>query len=202
MTKQELTALSKESLQQIILDMQTFLSEKQRGRLEELAAAERRGDKSFSTEPAAVPEAFVRRMSQELVEEKMAQIKDWMQQIGEGELSLDTEGYEDYSAGYWNADWVTEYYDNQGIGNKIQFMICFAEDCVNDRRYEEAAFLYDWLWGMEVCAGGEMEEEPADLNLLAEEKIVHADLKKTALLTLYAEYQIQEPDKRAEALYR
>lgn len=40
------------------------------------------------------------RMSQKLVEEKISQIKVWMQQIEEGELYLDTEEYEDYSSGY------------------------------------------------------------------------------------------------------
>lgn len=33
--------------------------------------------------------------------------------IDEGEVYLDTVEYEDYSGGYWNRDWITEYYDNQ-----------------------------------------------------------------------------------------
>ncbi|MFR7442025.1 MAG: hypothetical protein ACLUUG_12770 [Lachnospiraceae bacterium] len=47
-------------------------------------------------------------MSQELVDEKMSQIELWKQQIGEGELYLDTEEYEDYSGGYWDREWITE----------------------------------------------------------------------------------------------
>ena len=54
-------------------------------------------------------------MSQELVEEKMRQIQKWQEKIDEGEIYLNTEEYEDYSSGYWDADWITEYYDNQGL---------------------------------------------------------------------------------------
>ena len=67
------------------------------------------------------------RMSQEFVDEKMRQLKIWMNQIDEGELTLDAEEYEDYSEGYWDSEWVTEYSDNQGIGDKIQYAIQFCE---------------------------------------------------------------------------
>ena len=75
----------------------------------------------------------------------MEQIRTWMEQIDEGELYLNTEEYEDYSGGYWGSDWVTEYYDNQGVGDKVTSMIRFAKDYVDDRRYEEANFIYEWL---------------------------------------------------------
>ena len=52
---------------------------------------------------------------------KMAQIQKWKNQIDEGELYLDTEEYEDYSNGYWGSEWVTEYYDQRGLG--IRFSI-------------------------------------------------------------------------------
>ena len=88
-------------------------------------------------------QAALVRMSDDFVNEKMIQIQNWKDQIDEGELYLDTEEYEDYSSGYWEADWITEYYDNQGIGDKIMSMIRFAEDCVDDRRYQEANEIYE-----------------------------------------------------------
>ena len=47
-------------------------------------------------------------------------------QIDDGAFYLDTEEYEDYSSGYWDSDWITEYYDNRGISDKIQYMIRFT----------------------------------------------------------------------------
>lgn len=58
-------------------------------------------------------------------------------------LYLNTEEYEDYSDDYWDREWITDYYDNQGIGDKITSTIRFAEDCVDDRRYEEAGEIYE-----------------------------------------------------------
>ena len=106
------------------------------------------------------------RMSDNLVNEKMIQIQDWKDQIDEGELYLDTEEYEDYSDGYWESDWITEYYDNQEIGDKIQYMIQFAEDCVDDRRYQQANEIYEWLWEMSVFTEDEYGD-PVDLEINA-----------------------------------
>lgn len=106
------------------------------------------------------------RMSDNLVNEKMIQIQDWKDQIDEGELYLDTEEYEDYSDGYWESDWITEYYDNQEIGDKIQYMIQFAEDCVDDRCYQQANEIYEWLWEMSVFTEDEYGD-PVDLEINA-----------------------------------
>ena len=89
-------------------------------------------------------------MSKAFVDEKMLQIEEWKQQIEDGKLYLDTEEYEDYGEDYWDREWIIEYYDNQQIGDKIMFMIRFANDCINDRRYQEANSIYEWLWEMEV----------------------------------------------------
>ena len=195
--KNDLKKLTKENLQQIILDMKTFLSKEQQQQLENLIVQYASGSVKAQSKQKIV------RMSQELVDEKMAQLKIWMNQIDEGELTLDAEEYEDYSEGYWDSEWVTEYSDNQGIGDKIQYAIQFAKDCVDDCRYQEANLIYEWLWQMEVCTESEYsgECEPADLQELAEQGIVKTDLKQLALLTLYADYQALEADRRAEDLY-
>ncbi len=140
------------------------------------------------------------RMSQELVDEKMTRFEHLKEQIDKGELYLDTEEYEDYSSGYWDADWITEYYDNHGLGNEIMFAIGFAKDCVDDRRYQEANTIYEWLWCMEVYTDNEYSD-PVALETLEEYDIIQTDIKQLALLTLYADYQALEPENRAEDIY-
>ncbi len=197
--EQRIKELSREALEEILLKMLGFLSEEQCKKLEAMVeACEGEGQE---VQKAGVPA----RMSQEFVDEKMQKIRYWMEQIDEGELYLEVEEYEDYSDSYWDREWITDYYDHQGIGAGIESVIQFVRDCVDDRRYEEANEICDWLWDMCVSTVSAHDDgydsEPADLETLAEEKIVHADLAQFALLTLYADYQVQEPENRAEALY-
>ncbi len=129
MTEEDIKTLSKKQLQDIVLKVQKLLSDKQKKELQKIV---KETGIQFGNKKS---QAVQVRMSDDLVNEKMIQIQKWKNQIDEGEVYLDTEEYEDYSRGYWEADWVTEYYDNQGIGDKIMSMIRFAEDCVCDRRY-------------------------------------------------------------------
>ena len=192
--KQKLKELSREKLVEILCNMADILQKEQYTILEKLVEEAETDNSAAENYPVMV------RMSQELVDEKIEQIKGRMQQIDTGELYLDTESYEDYSSGYWDADWITEYYDNQGIGDKLMSMVRFAKDCVDDRRYQEAYFIYEWLWTMTVSTNSEFEEA-VDLEMLAEKKIINTDMKELALLTLYTDYQIQQPESRAEDLF-
>ena len=133
-------------------------------------------------------------MSKAFVDEKMLQIEEWKQQIEDGKLYLDTEEYEDYGDDYWDREWIIEYYDNQQIGDKIMFMMRFANDCINDRRYQEANSIYEWLWEMEVGTDYEAGEF-VDLDTLAENGIIATDMKQLALQTLYANYQVLKKEK-------
>lgn len=130
----------------------------------------------------------------------MKDLESFMKQIDEGELYLHTEGYEDYTAGYWDSDWVVEYYDNQGIGEKIEEAVQFAKECVDDGWYQEADFVYEWLWNVYVDTDEE-DGESVGLEQLSEERIIHTALRQLALLTLYADYQVLEPERRAEDMY-
>ena len=141
------------------------------------------------------------RMSQKFVDEKMKLLRNWMNQIDEGDLYLNVDEYEDYSDSYWDSDLSTDYYDDQGIGDKIEFIIKFAQDCVDDRKYREANEIYKWLWEMCVSTDLEYEEYSVNLELLSENAIIHTDLEQLALRTLYTDYQIQEPENRAEDMY-
>lgn len=190
--KQKIKELSKENLQDIILNMMDLLSEGQCEKLESMI-------ETYTTETRKIQ--LTERMSQEFVDEKMQLLRKWMNQIDEGELYLDVDEYEDYSDSYWDRDWITDYYDNQGIGDKVECMIRFAQDCVDDRKYQEANNICEWLWEMSVSTDPEYECDPVNLELLSENNIIHTDLEQLALLTLYADYQVQKPEKRAEDIY-
>lgn len=196
--KKKLEKLNNERLQKTILDMTEFLTDEQRQKLDTIVESCSMGQTQLE------PRQLTTRMSQEYVDEKLEQIAIWQKQIDDGELVLDTEEYEDYSGGYWDNDWIVDYYDRQGIGNKLLSIIQFAKDCVDDRRYKEANALYEWLWAMEVRAESEYESEcePADLQTLVDKKLVKTNMEQIALLTLYAAYQVQEPGRRAEDIYQ
>ncbi len=195
--KQKTDGFSKEKLQKILLEIVEMLSEEQYAAFENLLEAQDDGKGNETVQAEA-------RMSREYTEEKMKLLEGYMAEIDEGDLWLDTEEYEDYSSGYWDSDWIIEYYDNQGIGEKIAEIIRFANDCVNDRKYVEANALYEWLWEMDVSVDSEYGDEydTVGLEVLAENEIIRTDMEKLALLTLYAAYQTQDPDQRAEGIYR
>lgn len=194
MTEEEIKKLSKKELQDIVFEVQKILSDKQKIEFQKIVHVSEIQSENKKVQPLQV------RMSDDLVNEKMAQIQKWKNQIDEGELYLATEEYEDYSNGYWESEWVTEYYDQQGIGDKIQYMIRFAEDCVADRRYQEANEIYEWLWEMSVCTNSEYEDS-VDLEMLEENNLIHTDMKHMALLTLYADYQVLPINERAKDMY-
>ena len=115
-TGADIEELSLKELREIVRKLQELLSEEQKQKFQEIMRECRENDEKEDLQPVPA------RMSQELIEEKLEQIQIWQKQIDEGDLYLDTEEYEDYSNGYWDADWITEYYDNQGIGEKLMYM--------------------------------------------------------------------------------
>ena len=198
--KQRIKNLSNEELQSIILRIMDILPEEQCEKLEaiiEECITEKDEEQIKDTKKGQLTE----RMSREFVEEKLQLVIKWMEQIDEGELYLDVDEYEDYSGSYWDSDWNIEYYDYQDIGQKVEFMIRFAQDLVDDRKYQEANEIYEWLWEMSVSTDPEYECDSLDLELLSEQKIIHTDMERLALLTLYADYQVQDPKNRAEDIY-
>lgn len=183
----KLDELTKEELQKIIEKIAKRLSKEQYEYLQHLITECTEKENTADISPQSL-------MSKAFVDEKMLQIEEWKQQIEDGKLYLDTEEYEDYGEDYWDREWIIEYYDNQQIGDKIMFMIRFANDCINDRRYQEANSIYEWLWEMEV--GTDYEDgEFVDLDTLAENGIIATDMKQLALQTLYANYQVLKKEK-------
>lgn len=85
--KQKIKELSKENLQNIVLNMMGLLSKEQCEKLEGMIE-----DCTIEKGKTHLTE----RMSQEFVNEKMELLRKWMNQIDERELYLDVDEYEDY----------------------------------------------------------------------------------------------------------
>ena len=83
--KQKLKELSREKLVEILCNMADILQKEQYTILEKLVEEAETDNSAAENYPVMV------RMSQELVDEKIEQIKGRMQQIDTGELYLDTE---------------------------------------------------------------------------------------------------------------
>lgn len=89
--EQKLRELSREKLLEIIMRMAVHLSDVQRQKLEKIIEESAAETAEFDElESGKKPAAS--RMSQEFVDEKLAQLKGWMEQIDEGELCLQTSG--------------------------------------------------------------------------------------------------------------
>ena len=84
------------------------------------------------------------------IEKEYTRLKELFEEIEEGELYIDAEGYEDYSSGYWDSDWVYEYEDTQGVGQIFEDAANLLLQSVNDKCYETAVDLFALLSEAEV----------------------------------------------------
>lgn len=196
--KQLMNEMSREGLQKMLFEMlETSLPQYQ----EEWERLLNRHSGNVSESSYATFRS--RRMSQDLVDEKLEQIYQWLEQINEGELCLSSYGYEDYSMGYWEREWCWEYSDPDKIGEKLAVAITFAEDCVNDCRYEEALTLYEKLLQLNVWTREDECEccEAVDLETMVSEDLLTADLKRMTKYALYVAYQVAKAKERAEKIY-
>lgn len=188
--------MSKEKMECCLLDIAKQIPKEKRQIFLEFMQNYRSDDKETSNNVSYKP-----RMSDQLVEEKRKEIMEWMDSIENQDLYLEANGYEDYSDG-WHGDWVWEYYDSMGIGTKIEIAVDFAKDCINDRRYQEALDILDKILDLGVLAGDDWDAMFVDIGQLKEENIIEIDLKKLALMVLYADYQVRDKEKRASDMYR
>lgn len=142
-------------------------------------------------------------MSDEKVDKKLIEISNTFERIENCELCLSAQGYEDYTYGYWESDWIWEYEDNEGIGRIIEGAVMFAHDCMNDFRYEEAVSVFNLIMNTTVFAAADDSGDLIELSLeeIVEEGLVHINLTTVALDVLYSEYQVQPSKERAGSLY-
>ena len=126
----------------------------------------------------------VARMSDEFVREKLDEIAEWIKEIADGKLYLEESGYEDFSSGYWDREWINVYEDPLGISSKIKTGFTFAKDCLKDRKYKEMLYVLDTLIELKIEAHFEAElygYEDDDLTYIDIENMVSEGLLKIDL---------------------
>ncbi|WP_432409398.1 hypothetical protein [Wukongibacter sp. M2B1] len=114
-------------------------------------------------------------------------------------------GYEDYSDGYWDSDWIYEYSDLQGIGRKLEEAFLLAESLVYEKCYSEVDELYDRLISLEIFAYYEDAEEMLDEGLsivdAVNEKLINIDLMDVCSHILYTIFQAKTGNKCILSMY-
>ena len=146
--------------------------------------------------------AVAKEKDREDIRAMAARLEEQFHEIEECTLALQAEGYEDYSSGYWDPDWLYEYEDPEGIGEIFEQTDNLIEHCVNDGFYEEAVKLFDLAVGTEVYADdGGGDGIFLSLRDLVDEHLASVDCDRLILNGLYAVYQNTEPDQRAQEMY-
>jgi len=142
-------------------------------------------------------------MSQEAVRVRLAAVTEVFSRIEDCDLCLSAQGHEDHSNGYGFDDWVWQYEDKEGVGPSIEEAASLAYTCVNDGRYAEALSVFELIIGTQVLVEDESSGDSFDFGIeeLVEEKLVSINLRALALNVLYAEYQLQPADSRAQSLF-
>lgn len=128
-------------------------------------------------------------------------LAELFKKIEEGELTIQADGYEDYSSGYWDSDWVWEYSDPEGIGQIYADGCRLIRRCVNDGFYKKAVKMFDMVMSTEVSVENDWEWFSLDLEELDKENLLDVNLQELTLDVLYAAYQAAEPEERAQVLY-
>lgn len=137
----------------------------------------------------------------EEIEKEYTRLEGLFEKIQEGELFVFANGYEDYSSGYWDADWIYEYEDPQEIGKIFEDAASLILRSVNDRCYETAVKLFDLLSEAEVFAQDQGDCFTLNLEEMIQEQLASIDRDELAKHVLYAVYQSTEPEKRVECFY-
>ncbi len=126
-----------------------------------------------------------------------------LESIENGEYILQGSIEYDYGYDYYDDAGETSYEDPDEITDKIMQIIFFANGCFQAGYYQDARDLYDRLWELTVTADVEdYGEESLTLNELVQNQLLAADLNQMAEYTLYADYQVREPDERVEDMYQ
>ncbi len=142
-----------------------------------------------------------REMDRKDVHALIARLEEQFHEIEEGILALRANGYEEYSSGYWDSDWVYEYEDPEEIGQIFEQADKLIQHCVNDGLYEEAVKLFDLVVETEVYADDGGDGIFLGLKDLVQEHLASVDCERLIVHGLYAVYQNTEPNKRAQEMY-
>lgn len=130
-------------------------------------------------------------------------IEQWCKKIEEGEIHFECSGYEEYSEGYWDSDYVYDYYDPFEIIDGLYDALLLAENLLFQKQYKESAKLYTSLLNMVFIVSdrdtGDWNE--FDFGEVVDEIWTNFNYEETILYLMYATYQIKKGKDRAESLY-
>ncbi len=197
----ETKEMSREELQLLVHSLVRKTPENAREEFLDLLGRAREKETEDGKNPHDIS-VLAREKDRKEIHEQIIRLEKKFYEIGEGILSLRADGYEDYSSGYWEPDWIYEYEDPDGIGEVFEQTDNLIQRCVNDGFYEEAVKLFDLAVEAEVCADDDADGTiMLGLQDLVEEDIASVDCGRLIACGLYAVYQNTEPDQRAQKLY-
>ncbi|MCI8866276.1 MAG: hypothetical protein HFG60_13610 [Lachnospiraceae bacterium] len=142
------------------------------------------------------------KIEEQEIEDEFNRLKGLLDQVEEGELYLQAEGYEDNSSGYWNGDLMWDYEDPHGVHQVYEDGCALLRHCVNYGFYRKAMELFDLMMDTEVTVENNWDVFSLGIEEMVEEEILSIDLEELALHVLYATYHVTAPEKRAKELYQ
>jgi len=146
-------------------------------------------------------QAAARKANEQEIEQEMSRLRSMFQRIEDEELCIYADGYEEYSQGYWEDNWVWEYEDPKDICRAYAEGSMLVQRCVNDGFYTDAIKIFDSMMSTEALVQNDWDMFSMGLEELVEEGLLTVDLEKLALYVLYAAYQAEKPEMRAQKLF-
>lgn len=123
---------------------------------------------------------------QDDVTKKIELYKDFFQNIIDRKLVFTYTTYEDYENYACDAGLVTEYYDNQNIGLKLDGINTYILNLMNSNKFEEALILLKLLvLSSYICKDDCFDEITLSLKDLYFEKLINFDYNKTYINYIY-----------------
>ena len=130
-------------------------------------------------------------------------IEQWCKKIEEGEIYFDCSGHEEYSEGYWDSDYVYDYYDPFEIIDGLYDAFLLVENLLFQKQYKESQKLNNRLLNMVFIVS---DRDTGDCNEFDFEEVVdemwtNFNYERIILNLMYATYQITKGKDKAESLY-
>lgn len=134
------------------------------------------------------------------------QINDLCDQISDGTVCMIKEGQEYQYGQDTTAQWETEYTDDAGIIPFLEQAFQSTYQMLMNRDYKTAEKIITRLLSLEITCIIDYDHESAceklSITALIKTKLLKIDLKRTALIMLYACYQNNTGQQRIHRLYQ
>lgn len=133
------------------------------------------------------------------------QINNWCDQISDGTVCMIKERQEYQYAQDATAQWEAEYTDDEGIIPFLEQALQSVYQMLMNRDYKTTENIITRLLSLEITCIIDSDHESAceklSVKALIKAKLLKIDLKRTALIMLYACYQNNTGQKRIHQLY-